>query len=285
MTGVMNSNGDVKSQRGDGKRLSEAEWAKIRLLWTSDPTATFSGLARQFGITKQAIRKRANKPQDPWIRSATPAELRELALAEVDRRMLTNRMRVVPSRVELVVPGDKATASEIAARVAAAPEQEDGPQEITVEPDAALLSRIEAERRKIRGDEPEQPVEQDPVIDPRRLPGRKPGRLIDWTHEQTQVEGALLNQVEIRAQVIEKHRREWVAARQLSYEAIKGRDFERAKLAKITAETIAIIQKSERVAYGLDIPDDAGARAGAQTTVVIEREALPPPSADSESDE
>jgi len=58
-----------------------------------------------------------------------------------------------------------------------------------------------------------------------------------------------------RAEVIARHRREWAVVRGLSGEAIKGRDFERAKLAKITSETIKIVQDGERRAWGLDALD------------------------------
>lgn len=76
--------------------------------------------------------------------------------------------------------------------------------------------------------------------------------------------------VELRAAVLDRHRKEWSAPRQLSYEAIKGRDFEKAKLAKITAETLMLIQSGERKAWGMDAKDpnpDEEAK-----TIVIERE-------------
>ncbi len=58
-----------------------------------------------------------------------------------------------------------------------------------------------------------------------------------------------------RADVIARHRREWAIIKGLSNEAIKGRDFERAKLAKITSETMKIWQDGERKAWGLDAID------------------------------
>lgn len=72
-----------------------------------------------------------------------------------------------------------------------------------------------------------------------------------------------------RAKVLDRHRREWAAPRKLSYEAVQNRDFERAKLAKITAETLKIIQESERRCWGLDQPAEADSK---NTVVVIERE-------------
>lgn len=75
------------------------------------------------------------------------------------------------------------------------------------------------------------------------------------------------NAVRLRAEINDRHRKEWNAARQLSYEAIKNKDFERAKLAKITSETIRIIQDGERKAWGLDAAD----APATPPVVVIER--------------
>ena len=77
--------------------------------------------------------------------------------------------------------------------------------------------------------------------------------------------------VDLRAQVLDRHRKEWRIIDMLLGEHVKGRDFDRAKLTKITAEALAIKQAGERKAWGLDKP---GENEGAQNvTVVIEREA------------
>lgn len=70
-----------------------------------------------------------------------------------------------------------------------------------------------------------------------------------------------------RAEVIAKHRREWGIPRGLVSEAVGSRNFDKAKLAKITSETLQIIQKGERTAWGLDSldPDDKPA------VVIVER--------------
>lgn len=76
-----------------------------------------------------------------------------------------------------------------------------------------------------------------------------------------------------RAEILARHRTEWAAPRGMSAEAVRMRDtdpikaFERAKMAKITSETIKIVQDGERKAWGIDVgelPDGA--------VVVIERE-------------
>ena len=74
--------------------------------------------------------------------------------------------------------------------------------------------------------------------------------------------------VELRAKVLERHRKEWGIPRGLVNEAVKARDFNKAKLAKITSETLKIIQDSERKAWGID----SGPDGQTKVQVVIERE-------------
>jgi hypothetical protein len=80
--------------------------------------------------------------------------------------------------------------------------------------------------------------------------------------------------VDVRAQVLDRHRKEWAAPRAIAYKAIKeaeqdvAKGFERAKLAKITSETLTLIQGGECRAYGIN--HDARAGDG-QTVVVVER--------------
>lgn len=78
---------------------------------------------------------------------------------------------------------------------------------------------------------------------------------------------------EMRAAILARHRTEWQAPRKIAYEAVKTNNFDKAKLAKITAETLGIIQANERKAWGLDVkkpgtPDDPDD----PKTIVIERE-------------
>lgn len=90
--------------------------------------------------------------------------------------------------------------------------------------------------------------------------------------------------VNVRAQVLDRHRKEWAAPRRLAYDAMqkatgKEKDvagaFEMARLAKIASETLQIIQVGECRAFGLD---HAARGADGGTVVLIEREA---PTADS----
>lgn len=77
--------------------------------------------------------------------------------------------------------------------------------------------------------------------------------------------------VDVRAQVIDRHRKEWAAPRKIAYEAIQKGDFERAKLAKISAETLTLIQAGECKAFGIT-PESKG---DGRTVVVVERESAP----------
>jgi len=55
-----------------------------------------------------------------------------------------------------------------------------------------------------------------------------------------------------RAAVVERHKQEWDDHLRIINDAIARNDFETAKLAKITSETIRIRQDGERKAWGLD---------------------------------
>lgn len=71
---------------------------------------------------------------------------------------------------------------------------------------------------------------------------------------------------EQKAAVIERHRQEWEEQERLSKQAIVNADFEMAKLAKITAETLKIRQEGERKAWGIS---DHGAGEQTITTKVV----------------
>lgn len=85
--------------------------------------------------------------------------------------------------------------------------------------------------------------------------------------QQAVADAAEQTAVDLRATVLDRHRKEWNAPRQISYEAIKEKNFDRMKQAKITAETLKIIQDGERKAWGID-----SGPGGEKVTVVIERE-------------
>ena len=56
-----------------------------------------------------------------------------------------------------------------------------------------------------------------------------------------------------RADVIQRHRDEWEEHKGIVDKAVGALDFESAKLAKITAETLKIRQEAERKAWNIDI--------------------------------
>lgn len=63
---------------------------------------------------------------------------------------------------------------------------------------------------------------------------------------------ALERAADAKAAVIMRHKAEWERHRTIMDEALAASDFERAKLAKITAETLRIRQDGERRAWGID---------------------------------
>lgn len=112
------------------------------------------------------------------------------------------------------------------------------------------------------------------------------GKPLDDAVAASEVSKELSNEfaVDVRAQVLDRHRKEWAAPRKIAYDAIQQAQvqkdvagaFERAKLAKITSETLTLIQSGECRAYGITME---GRAADAKTIVVVEREgnnAAPP---------
>ena len=82
------------------------------------------------------------------------------------------------------------------------------------------------------------------------------------------VETAAEVAIDMRAQLLDRHRKEWSAIRQLVYRNLRAGEFnDQCKLAKISAETLQIVQSNERKAYGLD----KGGDGDTSVTVVIDR--------------
>jgi hypothetical protein len=80
---------------------------------------------------------------------------------------------------------------------------------------------------------------------------------------ETSKKGAEDAAVDIRADVLERHRADWSQHRALfALQSISG-DFDAGKTAKISAEMLTLRQRGERAAYGLDIealPESAAGR-------------------------
>ena len=82
-----------------------------------------------------------------------------------------------------------------------------------------------------------------------------------------------------RAAVVQRHRDEWDGHKEIVDTALGTRDFDSAKLAKITAETLKIRQEAERKAWGIDVAQPnvtnvTVSQAGPQATVEEIREVL-----------
>lgn len=100
------------------------------------------------------------------------------------------------------------------------------------------------------------------------------GKLADYGPEATteqkhdaMVQTAQEFAVAERGKVLDRHRREWGAVRGLLYESMKGKQFaDISKLAKISAETLQIVQANERKAWGLKDEDQPGS-----VTILIDR--------------
>lgn len=78
--------------------------------------------------------------------------------------------------------------------------------------------------------------------------------------------------VDMRARILERHRKEIDGVRNILYAAIRENNFEKAKLAKITSETTRNIQDIERKAWSLDSEGDQGNTDGVVKVVIERRE-------------
>lgn len=78
--------------------------------------------------------------------------------------------------------------------------------------------------------------------------------------------------VDMRARILERHRKEVDGVRNILYAAIRENNFEKAKLGKITSETVKIIQDIERKAWSLDAEGDSGGADGVVRVVIERRE-------------
>jgi uncharacterized coiled-coil DUF342 family protein len=77
-----------------------------------------------------------------------------------------------------------------------------------------------------------------------------------------------------RADVVQRHRDEWEEHKNLVDKAIGTKDFDTAKLAKITAETLKIRQEAERKAWAID------AQAAPVTNITVSQISGPPATLD-----
>lgn len=63
-------------------RLTADQWAAIRLEWEGEPRATFSGLAKKFGVDKASISRQATR--DGWVKRGQLAGINESAQRKAD---------------------------------------------------------------------------------------------------------------------------------------------------------------------------------------------------------
>lgn len=71
--------------------------------------------------------------------------------------------------------------------------------------------------------------------------------------------------VDLRSKLLERHRDEWKGPRTFIYAAIQNNDMEKAKVGKVIAEGLKIMQDGERKAWGLDT--DKGPTSAVNVTI------------------
>lgn len=239
---------------GQTSKLSAVEWLEARTLWETNRDLSFADIAKKYGLSKQGVAKRANA--EGWERVLDKAEITARAQAVADQRLAQraginesqtrqfddDRRLVVVERVKKSEKLKQKVVDKVVDAVTTdnlpPPVQPQGPQALSV---VEALPEVQAAATR---------SDTVPSTPEERSTARRDAS------------------VEIVATVLDRHRREWSAARALSIEAIRDRNFDKAKLAKITAETIGIIQAGERKAYGIEDSDKTPVRP---TVVVVER--------------
>lgn len=94
-----------------------------------------------------------------------------------------------------------------------------------------------------------------------RLAEAKVNGIVDTVTPQKKAE-AVDRAAEAKADVIRRHKAEWDRHKVIMDEALQNLDFDRAKLAKITAETLKIRQDGERRAWGITDKTEAEVSGG-----------------------
>ena len=94
-----------------------------------------------------------------------------------------------------------------------------------------------------------------------RLAEAKVNGIVNTVNPQKKAE-ALDRAAEAKADVIRRHKAEWDRHKVIMDEALQTIDFDRAKLAKITAETLKIRQDGERRAWGITDKTEAEVSGG-----------------------
>ncbi|WP_291357127.1 hypothetical protein [Desulfovibrio sp.] len=106
-----------------------------------------------------------------------------------------------------------------------------------------------------------------------RLAEAKVNGIVNTVNPQKKAE-ALDRAADAKAAVMRRHKEEWERHQQLIDEALAAGDFDKAKLAKITAETLKIRQEGERRAWG--IKDSAEEARAADVSVKVDLGAASP---------
>jgi predicted transcriptional regulator len=104
-----------------------------------------------------------------------------------------------------------------------------------------------------------------------RLAELGPAAADEQVQREAEIATSDLVAADLRARVVQRHRVEWSGPRKLIYEAAKTNDYDKARLGKVMAETLTMVQAGERRSWGLN----SEAFSPDPTIVVIERSAGP----------
>ena len=76
---------------------------------------------------------------------------------------------------------------------------------------------------------------------------------------------------DIRADVLDRHRSDWIEYRELHPLAVRALDFDAGKRGKINAEALSLLHRGERAAYGLG-EIDSGGKTGDELWAALDKD-------------
>lgn len=206
----------------NGKPPTPRQWSKARTIWETDPIATYKEIADALGVSRQAVKQRADR--EGWMKRTSNAESVEAAHAIASERAASEQKQAIAEGSAKV--GESAAFSpEGAADVygdgtSAIPSRPPVTRALPSVPDSVPDNRVSA-------------VAAELVLDER-------SRVLDTHRKETKAVRALVYQA-MRAG---KENREGAA--------------DTMRVAKTAAEAVQLLQNMERKAWGLDGEPIAG---------------------------
>ncbi|WP_175787525.1 hypothetical protein [Burkholderia anthina] len=205
-----------------GKAPTPRQWFKARSIWETDPIATYKEIADALGVSRQAVKQRADR--EGWMKRTSNAESVEAAHATASERAASEEKQAIAegsAKVgESAAFSPEGAADVYAGESSAIPSRPPVMHTLPSVPDSVPDNRVSAVAAEI-------------VLDER-------SRVLDTHRKETKAVRALVYQ----AMRDGKSNSEGAA--------------DKMRTAKLAAESVQILQNMERKAWGLDGEPNTG---------------------------